>query len=91
MDGVLLGFGTAFIVISLPMIVRPDSLVRYSRRHRDSRLAELKKGAKETYFEERRELEAYPPRFNLTNTMLRKIGIAQCLLGMLVILWGVFQ
>jgi hypothetical protein len=68
-------------VSSLVAIVRPGTLVRESRRNWEARLRELDAGAPEAYFEERRELEAYPPRFDVSHAALRRFGMVGLLLG----------
>ena len=87
-DGLFLTLGFMLAVGSLAAILRPETLVKESRRNRDDRLRELDAGAPESYFEERRELEAYPPRFSPTNQTLRWFGAAGLILGILCIFRG---
>ena len=75
-------------VSSLAAIVRPDMLVRESRRNWEARLRELDAGAPEAYFEERRELEAYPPRFDVSHATLRRFGVVGLLLGIAALAVG---
>jgi hypothetical protein len=76
---------------SLIAIVRPQWLVRESRRNWEARLRELDGGAPERFFEERRELEAYPPRFDLSHAALRRIGLAGLVLGLACIAAGLIR
>jgi hypothetical protein len=84
----LLGLGIIVAIVSLGAVLRPDLMVKESRRNRDARLRELDAGAPEAYFEERRELEAYSPRFDLSHQTLRRWGIAGLILGILCIFKG---
>jgi len=87
-DGLFLSLGVMLAVGSLAAIVRPDTLVKESRRNRDARLRELDAGAPEAFFEQRRELEAYTPRFDLSHRALRQWGLAGLTLGILCIFRG---
>jgi len=88
LDGLLLFLGIVLTVGSLGAILRPDHLVKESRLNRDARLRELDAGAPEAFFEERRELEAYPPRFDLSHDTLRRFGMAGIMLGVACIFGG---
>lgn len=63
-----------------------DGLLAHRRFQRTglSRLAELRGGAAEAYFEERRELEAYPSRAVSLQRWPSLVGIG---LGMLLAAW----
>ena len=87
-EGLFLGLGIMLAGGSLAAIIRPGLLVKESRRNRDARLRELDAGAPEAFFEERRELEAYPPRFDLSHRALRQWGLAGLTLGILCIFRG---
>jgi hypothetical protein len=76
------------IVSALIAILRPDMLVRESRRNWETRLRELDAGAPEAYFEERRELEAFRPRFDLSHTMLRRFALVCLILGIAALAMG---
>ena len=80
-DGLVLGLGLMLAGTSLGAVLRPDLLVKESRRNRDARLRELDAGAPEAFFEERRELEAYTPRFDLSHRALRILGAVGLALG----------
>lgn len=80
--------GATLSVSGMAAIIRPQSLVRDSRRNWEARLRELNAGAPEKYFEERRELEAYPPRFDLSHRRLRQIGLIGLILGIMCIFRG---
>lgn len=82
--------GATLSVSGLVAIIRPQSLVRDSRRNWQARLRELDAGAPEKYFEERRELEAYPPRFDLSHTTLRRFGLVGLALGLAALAMGLF-
>jgi hypothetical protein len=84
-ESLLIYIGVTMTVSSLAAIVRPDMLVRESRRNWEKRLRELDAGAPEAYFEERRELEAYPPRFDVSHATLRRFGMVGLLLGIAVL------
>lgn len=86
--GLFLSLGIMLAVGSLAAIVRPDTLVKESRRNRDARLRELDAGAPQAFFEERRELEAYSPRFKPSHRTLRWFGLAGLILGILCIFRG---
>jgi hypothetical protein len=87
-ESLFIYIGVALTVSSLAAIVRPDLLVRESRRNWEKRMRELDAGAPEAYFEERRELEAYPPRFDVSHATLRRFGIVGLLLGITVLAVG---
>lgn len=87
-ESLFIYIGVTLTVSSLVAIVRPDLLVRESRRNWERRLRELDAGAPEEYFEERRELEAYPPRFDVNHTVLRRFGVAGLLLGIAALVVG---
>lgn len=84
-ESLLIYIGVTMTVSSLAAIARPDMLVRESRRNWEKRLRELDAGAPEAYFEERRELEAYPPRFDLSLATLRRFGMVGLGLGIAVL------
>ena len=90
MDALMLGVGVAMLTTGLPAIVRPDKMVRESLRNRNRRLRELDAGAPEDHFAERRELEAYPPRFDLDERKIRVLGGLGSLLGAASIYQGLF-
>ena len=88
LDGLLLYLGIVLAVGSLCATLRPDLLVKESLRNRDARLRELDAGAPEVFFEERRELEAYSPRFDLSHDALRRFGVVGLVLGVACIFGG---
>jgi hypothetical protein len=51
--------GIFFILVGLLVILRPPPKGAQQEEQRQARLAELRAGAEERYFEERREFEAY--------------------------------
>ena len=73
-ENLIFGTGIMLSATALIAIFRPQSLVRKSRRNWAARLRELDAGAPEAYFEERRELEACPPRVDLSHCTMRQIG-----------------
>ena len=77
--------GVIMTISSLAAIARREMLVRESRRNWEKRLRELDAGAPEAFFEERRELETYPPRFDLSHATLRRFGIVGLILGIAVL------
>ncbi len=64
-ESLFLSVGVMLAAGSVAAIVRPDTLVKESRRNRDARLRERDAGGPEAFFEQRRELEVYTPRFDL--------------------------
>jgi hypothetical protein len=84
-ESLLIYIGVTMVASSLVAIFRPESLVRDSRRNWKKRLRELDEGAPEAFFEERRELEAYPPRFDLSHATLRRFGVVGLGLGIAVL------
>lgn len=91
MDGLLIGAGLAVLSTAIPAIFRPDLMVRESARHHKRRLRELQDGAPEAYFEERRELEAYPPRYDFSDRTTRWLGVIGAGLGLFSIYQGMTQ
>ena len=69
-----------FILVGLLLILRPPPKGGLQEEQRQERLAELRAGAEERYFEERRELEAYGPNsagpFRLWGTLILLLGLA---------------
>ena len=87
MEGKLVAAGVMLVIISLPPILWPGRQVRDSQNAWNARLEELKSGAPEAYFEERRELEAYKPRWNLSDSVIRRFALATLALGIGLIVW----
>ncbi|GMN04057.1 hypothetical protein [Erythrobacter sp. MTPC3] len=87
-DVLLIALGVTMLAVSIPAIIRPNMLHKQSVRNRDARLLEIEAGAPETYFEEKRELEAYTPRYNPSNRTLRAFGVVGLIIGSLSIFWG---
>jgi hypothetical protein len=85
----LLGLGLILVLMAVPAIVWPHK--HDSLRNRDARLRELGEGADAAYFEGRRELEAYPPRFNPSNDAIRKFASAQPPIGLTAVFWSLSQ
>ena len=88
MDGLLIGAGFSALAVGLPAMMRPDLMIRESARNHNRRLDELRNGAPEAYFEERRELEAYPPRFDFDAPTIRRLGGVGAFLGVLSLYQG---
>ena len=84
-EGLFLGLGIMLAAGGLAAMIRPSAMVKESRRNRDARLRELDAGAPERFFEERRELEAYTPRFDIDHRTLRRFGGIGLVLGILCI------
>ncbi len=91
MDALLIGAGLAVLGTAIPAIFRPDLMVRESARHHKRRLRELQDGAPEAYFEERRELEAYPPRYDFSDRTIRWLGVIGTGIGLFSIYQGMTQ
>lgn len=88
MDELLIGAGFTALTVGLPAMIRPDLMIRESARNHKRRLDELRNGAPEAYFEERRELEAYPPRFDLDELTIRRLGGLGAFLGLISLYQG---
>jgi hypothetical protein len=88
-ESLFIFIGVTLVASSLAAISRPESLVRESRRNWERRLRELDAGAPEAFFEERRELEAYPPCLDVSHATLRRIGVVGLVLGIAVLAVGV--
>ena len=54
-------FATALIVVGLVTLVWPRWFANRAKARHDRRMAELRAGAEEAFFEEQRSLVAYPP------------------------------
>ena len=89
MDGLLIGVGFVSLAFAISALFRPQSMVRESLRNRDRRLEELNNGAPEAYFEERRALEAYPPRFDPSIRTIRLWGSFGSVAGLVSIFSGI--
>ena len=70
----------AFTLFGAVLVVRPSIIAKPFIERRERRLAELRQGKEETYFEERRALEAYPPVRRLW--VWRLLGCLCLLLGL---------
>ncbi|MBV7266611.1 hypothetical protein [Erythrobacter ani] len=90
MDGGVIGLGITLIGMGLGVIIAPHAMVRESERNHARRLKELKEGAPEAYLEEKRELEAYRPRFDLSDKTIRKLGGVAAILGGAAVFEGIF-
>jgi len=88
MDWLTITVGCAIIIGSLGAIFRSQKQYRSSPSNQNARLAELEAGAPEKYFEERRELEAYPPKFDLANRTIRRLGLFSLILGCALVMWA---
>lgn len=68
-------FEIAMIVAASLLIVVPQWIEGRSMRQHSQRLEELRAGAPEQFFEERRSLEAYPPKGRWTYRVLGAVAI----------------
>ncbi len=82
MDALLIGAGLTVLGTAIPAIFRPDLMVSASARHHKRRLRELQDGAPEAYFEEHRQLEAYPPRQDYSDRTVRCLGLIGAGMGL---------
>lgn len=87
-ESLFIYIGVSLTVSSLAAILRPDLLVRESRRNWEARLREPDAGAPEAFFEERRELEAYPPRFDVSHAQFRRFGFVGLLIAVTALAVG---
>ena len=85
-DGLLLTTGVSIVILSYVTIRRPDQ-----KAFRKARLQELEEGAEEDFFEERRALEACPPRFHWGERTNRIAGFVGLFLGLAMIVWSIIQ
>jgi hypothetical protein len=72
-ESLFIYIGVSLTVSSLVAIVRPDLLVRESRRNWEARL---------------RELEAYPPRFDVSHAQFRRFGFVGLLIAVTALAVG---
>ncbi|QZD94958.1 hypothetical protein [Qipengyuania gelatinilytica] len=89
MDWLTFTLGLVLIVTSLGAILRPERQYRESLSNRNARLAELDAGAPERHFEERRELEAYPPKLDFSKQTIRGLGYLSLAFGVGLSIWSV--
>jgi uncharacterized protein YjeT (DUF2065 family) len=89
MDWLTFTLGLVLIVTSLGAVLRPERQYRDSLSNRNARLAELDAGAPERHFEERRELEAYPPKSDLSEHTIRRLGYVSLAFGVGLTLWSI--
>jgi hypothetical protein len=66
------------IALGLGLIFWPPPKHRQKDEQRQARIAELKNGAAERYFEERRQLEVYGPK---STGPFRLLGVLMLLIG----------
>lgn len=79
-------FQLLYLAVGLALILRPQIFAGISEGRRQRRLAALKAGAAEKYFEEKRALETYPARRTGLN-LWRLLGAVMVLtmLGLLLL------
>ena len=87
----IIGLGAAMLVMGLGAVIAPQTFIKESKRNHARRLKELEDGAPEAFFEEKRELESYQPRFDLSHRAIRIIGGVAMVLGAAAVLQGIFQ
>ena len=85
-DGLFFMAGLSITIFSYLTIRRPDQ-----KAFRKARLQELEEGADEDFFEERRALEACPPRFHWGERTNRIAGFVGLFLGLAMIVWSIIQ
>lgn len=88
MDWLTFTAGMVIAIMSLGAILRPQRQFCDSLSNRNARLAELDAGDSERYFEERRELEAYPPKRDLSNQTIRRLGYLSLVGGVILVAWS---
>ena len=91
MDWLTFTLGLVLIVTSLGAILRPERQYRDSLSNRNARLAELDAGAPERHFEERRELEAYPPKSDFSKKTIRRLGYVSLAFGAGLTFWSAIE
>ena len=77
-----------FLAVGLLMLARGDLFARRAARKHEARLAELRAGGQERFFEERRSLEAYPPfakprTWRILGGLLAAVMVASLVIGSL--------
>ena len=90
MDWSLFFLGLLFVFGSLPRMRRPDKDVQ-SVEGWQGRLQQLKEGADEAYFEERRQLEAYPPHAHATAKKVRVLSMMGIVCGIFLLITAFFS
>ena len=87
----IIGLGAAMVVMGIGAVIAPQTLIKESKRNHVRRLRELEEGAPEAYFEEKRELEAYQPRFDLSHKIIGILGGVAMVLGAAAVLQGFYS
>ena len=75
------------LAVGLFAVARPGLISRRGNAAREERLEQLKAGEKETFFEERRQIEAYPFR-QRTVRLLGALVVALALVQLFVAISG---
>ncbi len=70
-------------VVGAALLLYPSKLGRQMINRRSQRIAEIEAGAPEAYFEELRELKAYPPVSGTAALRLLGAGLVTVSLGLL--------
>jgi len=90
MDWGLAFIGGMMIAIWIPSFLNPESRIGSVDGWR-KRLSELENGAPEAFFEERRQLEAYPPSAKASPQRLRVTSGISILLGCVVLAMAILR
>jgi len=91
MDGGTVSTGVVFLISGAVSFFWPHSRHFGSSEHRQRRLRELDAGASEDFFEERRALEAYPPKVHVSQRTIALSGAAMMVAGACLIGLGLFD
>ncbi len=81
MDGGTIGAGAVLLISGAAAFFRPHKRYFESVENRERRMRELDAGAPESFFEERRALEAYPPKVNRSPRTIAVFGALMMLCG----------
>lgn len=85
MDWTLAFVGGMIVLLSLPGLLNPYNRIGTVDGWR-KRLSELESGAPEAFFEERRQLEVYPPSANATPKRMRIVSAFGIICGIILLI-----
>lgn len=90
MNFLSLCFGIFAVASGIPMLLTPGAVKKKTLAKWKSRLNELRSGADERYFEERRSLETYRPAVS-SELVMRAIGAVSVVFGATLIAVATFR
>ncbi len=89
MNYLLVFYGALSLMSGVPILLNAKKRRVVAETSVAKRLAEIAGGAEESYFEERRSLEAYPPPSS--DTKMRWLGALLTVLGIASIMMGIID